>query len=99
MFVAVAGFIGSWSQAIFSRVHLFLSGAAGAKVATLFTFLPSFVFILIGDEGLVKRVGGDLSVPIYYLAGPPAMVEAIRLTLNGAGIDDDDIRGEGFYGY
>ena len=51
------------------------------------------------DEALVKSAGGDLSAPIYYLAGPPAMVEAMRQTLNRAGIDDDDIRSEEFYGY
>jgi ferredoxin-NADP reductase len=51
------------------------------------------------NEDLVKRVGADLSAPIYYLAGPPAMVEAVRQTLNHAGINDDDIRSEEFYGY
>ena len=51
------------------------------------------------DEDLVKKVGADLSAPIYYLAGPPALVEAVRQTLNHAGIDDDDIRSEEFYGY
>ncbi len=51
------------------------------------------------DEDLVKRVGSELAVPIYYLAGPPSMVEAVRRTLNRAGIDDDDIRSEEFYGY
>jgi ferredoxin-NADP reductase len=51
------------------------------------------------DEDLVKRVGGDLAAPIYYLAGPPAMIEAVRQTLNQAGINDDDIRSEEFYGY
>ena len=51
------------------------------------------------DEDLVKKINGDLSAPIYYLAGPPGMVEALRQTLNHAGIDDDDIRSEEFYGY
>jgi ferredoxin-NADP reductase len=51
------------------------------------------------DEELVKKVGADLSAPIYYLAGPPAMVEAMRQTLNRANINDDDIRSEEFYGY
>jgi len=51
------------------------------------------------DEALVKQVVGELSQPIYYLAGPPAMVEAMRQTLNFAGADDDDIRGEEFFGY
>lgn len=51
------------------------------------------------DEDLLKRVTGDLAAPIYYLAGPPAMIKAVRQTLNHAGIDDDDIRSEEFYGY
>ena len=51
------------------------------------------------DAALVKRVAGELAAPIYYLAGPPAMVEAMHQTLNSAGIDDDDIRSEEFYGY
>ena len=48
---------------------------------------------------LVGSVVGDLSAPIFYVAGPPGMVEAMRRTLNDAGIDDDDIRSEEFYGY
>lgn len=51
------------------------------------------------DEDLINRVRGDLSAPIYYLAGPPAMVNAVRQTLNRAGMKDDDIRSEEFYGY
>lgn len=39
------------------------------------------------------------SDPVYYVAGPPAMVVALRATLNEAGIDDDDIRTEQFTGY
>ncbi len=50
-------------------------------------------------EDLVKKVVGDLLSPIYYVAGPPAMVGALRLTLNRASINDDDIRSEEFYGY
>jgi ferredoxin-NADP reductase len=37
--------------------------------------------------------------PIYYVAGPPAMVKTGRAMLNDAGIDDDDIRTEEFGGY
>ena len=51
------------------------------------------------NEDLVKRVGGDLATPIYYMAGPPAMVDAMRQMLNRAAINDDDIRSEEFYGY
>lgn len=53
---------------------------------------------LIGED-LIRTVGGALPAPIYYLVGPPAMVEAVRKTLNAARIDDDDIRSEEFYGY
>ena len=47
---------------------------------------------------LVKYIG-DLTVPIFYLAGPAAMVTAMRKTLNEAGVDDDNIRTEEFSGY
>jgi ferredoxin-NADP reductase len=51
------------------------------------------------DAALLKSVSVDLSAAIYYVAGPPALVEAMRQMLNGAGVDDDDIRSEDFYGY
>jgi ferredoxin-NADP reductase len=51
------------------------------------------------DEALLKRATADLEPPIYYVAGPPSMVEATRRMLNQTGIDDDDIRSEEFYGY
>lgn len=51
------------------------------------------------DAGFVKRVTSELAMPIYYLAGPPAMVEGVRQTLNRAGVNDDDIRSEDFFGY
>lgn len=47
---------------------------------------------------LVKYVG-DLTLPIYYIAGPAGMVTAMRKTLNEAGVDDDNIRTEEFSGY
>lgn len=40
-----------------------------------------------------------LQGPIYYLAGPPAMVAAMRSILTGLGVDEDDIRTEEFSGY
>ena len=42
----------------------------------------------------VKGAGG----PIYYLAGPPAMVAGLHSMLNLVGIDDDEIRLEEFGG-
>jgi len=48
MVVAFVGFVGGWTKEIFGPDMLVLAGFAGACVATLFTFLPSFLFILLG---------------------------------------------------
>jgi ferredoxin-NADP reductase len=37
--------------------------------------------------------------PVHYLAGPPAMVAALRALLKGSGIADGDIRTDEFFGY
>lgn len=37
--------------------------------------------------------------PVYYVAGPPGMVAALRGMLADGGIQDDDIRSEEFSGY
>jgi len=51
------------------------------------------------DEAAVKRFVGDAPAPIYYLAGPPAMVQAMKGLLRGAGVSEADVRSEQFYGY
>lgn len=48
MIVAFVGFVGAWSKEVFGPDALLLAGLAGACVATFFTFLPSFIFILAG---------------------------------------------------
>ena len=48
MVVTFVGFVGGWTKAVFGADFLALAGIAGATVATMFTFLPSFLFILIG---------------------------------------------------
>jgi len=48
MVVAFVGFVGGWTKELFGPDMLPLAGAAGASIATLFTFLPSFLFILLG---------------------------------------------------
>ena len=48
MVVAFVGFVGGWTKEVFGPDGLVLAGIAGASVATFFTFLPSFLFILIG---------------------------------------------------
>ena len=51
------------------------------------------------DKEMLSRHLTDLQGPIYYVAGPPAMVAGIRKMLAGAGVDEDDIRTEDFAGY
>jgi ferredoxin-NADP reductase len=41
----------------------------------------------------------DLRGPIYYIAGPPGMVNDFHERLIAAGVDEDDIRAEEFAGY
>jgi chromate transporter len=48
MVVAFVGFVGGWTKELFGPDAQVLAGIAGASVATFFTFLPSFLFILIG---------------------------------------------------
>ncbi|HSD55387.1 MAG TPA: chromate efflux transporter [Burkholderiales bacterium] len=59
MVVAFVGFVGAWTKTLFGPEALVAAGAAGAAVATFFTFLPSFVFILVGAP-LVESTHGDI---------------------------------------
>ena len=54
MVVAFVGFVGAWSKEIFGTESLVLAGMAGASIATLFTFLPSFLFILVGAPAVER---------------------------------------------
>jgi ferredoxin-NADP reductase len=51
------------------------------------------------DEEKLKRFVGDAPSPVYYLAGPPAMVEAMKAILARNGVPADDVRSEEFFGY
>jgi ferredoxin-NADP reductase len=51
------------------------------------------------DEQMLRRYLPSLHGPIYYVAGPPAMVASMRRVLTTAGVDEDDIRTEEFSGY
>jgi ferredoxin-NADP reductase len=51
------------------------------------------------DGEMVTRHVRTLQGPIYYVAGPPPMVAAMREMLVGAGVDEDDVRTEEFAGY
>lgn len=81
-----------------------------SKLNTNFIFIPSMSEAeksqpgwpnergFIDREMLLRHLDG-LEGPIYYVAGPPAMVAAMREMLTKAGVGEDDIRTEEFGGY
>ena len=79
MVVSFVGFVGAWSKAIFGPDMLLLAGFAGACVATFFTFLPSFIFILAGAP-LIESTHGDLKFTAP-LSGITAAVVGVILNL------------------
>jgi len=52
MVVAFVGYVGGWTKEVLGPGYAAWSGAAGAVVATYFTFLPSFLFILLGGPSV-----------------------------------------------
>jgi ferredoxin-NADP reductase len=51
------------------------------------------------DRNMISRHVTDLKTPIYYMAGPPGFVTAMRKMLVEANVDEDNIRFEEFPGY
>lgn len=51
------------------------------------------------DEEALTRFTRDAPAPVYYLAGPPAMVQAMKAILARIGAGAADVRSEEFYGY
>ena len=79
MVVAFVGFVGGWTKEIFGPDGLLLAGIAGAVVATLFTFLPSFLFILVGGPAVeATRHDVKFTAP---LTGITAAVVGVILNL------------------
>ena len=76
MIVSFVGFVGSWSKAVFGDGYLFLAGTAGACVATFFTFLPSFAFILVGGP-LVESTRDNVRLTAPLTAISAAVVGVI----------------------
>jgi chromate transporter len=76
MVVAFVGFVGGWGKQVLGAEALFASGVAGACVATWFTFLPSFAFILAGGP-LVESTRGDLKLTAPLTAITAAVVGVI----------------------
>ena len=55
--------------------------------------------VAVIDQDMLSKNLTTLQGPIYYSAGPPAMVAGMKDMLVGAGVDEDDIRTEDFAGY
>jgi ferredoxin-NADP reductase len=51
------------------------------------------------DRAMLERHLKDLSAFVYYMAGPPGLVEAMRKMLTEAGVKEDAIHTDEFFGY
>ena len=76
MVVAFVGFVGGWTKEIFGPDMLLMAGMAGAAVATFFTFLPSFLFILIGAP-MVERTRHEVAFTAPLTAITAAVVGVV----------------------
>jgi ferredoxin-NADP reductase len=79
-------------------------GEAGFRLVPTMTEMDKSQRPWTGERGLIDRDMllrhiPELSGPIYYVAGPPAMVSAMQRMLAAAGVDEDDVRTEEFSGY
>jgi chromate transporter len=79
MVVAFVGFLGGYVYPMFGAQHPFLAGAVAASLVTWFTFLPSFLFILIGGP-LVESTHDELKFTAP-LTGITAAVVGVILNL------------------
>jgi chromate transporter len=76
MVVSFVGFVGGWTKAIFGSDSLFLSGAMAAAVVTFFTFLPSFLFVLLGAP-FIESTHGNLKFTAPLVGITAAVVGVI----------------------
>jgi chromate transporter len=76
MVVAFVGYLGGWTKAVLGPDSLFAGAALAACVATWFTFLPSFLFILIGGP-IVESTHGQLRFTAPLTAITAAVVGVI----------------------
>src|SRR6266852_2461097 len=51
------------------------------------------------DRAMLERHLKDLAASVYYVAGPPGLVETMQKMLAAAGVEDESIRTDEFYGY
>jgi ferredoxin-NADP reductase len=51
------------------------------------------------DANFIKHYFDDITKPLYYISGPPKAVFAVRDNFKEAGIPEDQIKADDFYGY
>jgi len=76
MVVTFVGFVGGWLSQVFGADALLSSAFIAATVVTFFTFLPSFIFILLGGP-LIETTHGDLKFTAPLSAITAAVVGVI----------------------
>lgn len=76
MIVTFVGFLGGWNTLPLGQGSSLLSALSGAVVATYFTFLPSFVFILLGGP-IIEATRNDLRLTAPLTAITAAIVGVI----------------------
>jgi len=76
MVVTFVGFVGGWVTQTFGPDALFVSACAAAGIATFFTFLPSFIFILLGGP-FIETTHGNLKFTAPLTAITAAVVGVI----------------------
>ena len=74
--IAFVGFVAGWGKQVMGPEALFLGSALAACVATWFTFLPSFIFILAGGPW-VESTRGNLKLTAPLAAVTAAVVGVI----------------------
>lgn len=76
MIVAFVGFLGGYANPVFGHDFALASGALAATLVTWFTFLPSFIFILLGGP-LVESTHGNLRLTAPLTAITAAVVGVV----------------------
>lgn len=76
MVVTFVGFVGGWTNQVFGADALLASAFLAATVVTFFTFLPSFIFILLGAP-FIETTHGNLKFTAPLSAITAAVVGVI----------------------
>lgn len=88
------------SAAYLGKMEQFKSQIPNLKIVLTMTDDPTWQGEKrIINEDFIKEYFPNFNTNTYFVVGPPGMVEAIRKTLLGIGVNKDSIRFENFVGY